>query len=85
MSESIDSEEVDLIRDLRNAIRSSGKTMSQLGRAADVNTSSITRFLQGKDLSLSVASRLCRYLKLKLSPAEPKGEAAPAKAPRKGK
>jgi transcriptional regulator with XRE-family HTH domain len=53
---------------LRAAIRSAGESLYQLGRRAEVDPGSISRFLAGeRDIGISIVDRLCESLKLKLA------------------
>jgi len=54
---------------LRAAIRKTGKTSYRLGKDTGIPQQTIDRFLDGADMKLSTASRLCHHLKLRLSKA----------------
>jgi plasmid maintenance system antidote protein VapI len=52
---------------LREAIRSSGRSLNQLGADSGVAPSQLSRFVTGKrGLTLDAADALCRVLGLKL-------------------
>lgn len=58
----------DLADILRRAIRSSGMTALDLAEATGVPQPTITRFLQGRDMRLATAQKLCDYFGLELKP-----------------
>jgi plasmid maintenance system antidote protein VapI len=52
---------------IRRGIRESGLTLVDLGRAADVSPSQLSRFVRGeRDLTLSVGLRVAEALGLRL-------------------
>jgi transcriptional regulator with XRE-family HTH domain len=52
---------------LRQAIRETGQSLTQLGKAAGLDSGRLSRFLRGEgDLSLTAAARLCQVLHLHL-------------------
>jgi transcriptional regulator with XRE-family HTH domain len=52
---------------LRQAIRDTGQSLAQLGKAAGLDSGRLSRFMRGeRDLSLSGAARLCQVLHLHL-------------------
>jgi transcriptional regulator with XRE-family HTH domain len=53
---------------LRQAIRASGRSLTQLGRAAGLDSGRLSRFMRGeRDLSLSATAKLCNVLGLRLT------------------
>lgn len=71
---------MDISDQLREAIRSSGKSANVLAREAGVTQPTISTFLLGKDIRLVSAARLAAYLGLTLQPDD--GAAKPKiKAP----
>jgi hypothetical protein len=57
-----------LSEDLRNAIRSSGKPVYQIAKAAHVSQIVVSRFLSGeRDIRMETADRLAEVLDLKLA------------------
>jgi hypothetical protein len=68
---------------LRLAIGESGLSCSALGRLAGVDHGQVLRFLQGTDIRLETAGRICAALGLSLAaPARPRGRPrAVARAP----
>lgn len=53
---------------LRAAIRGAGESLYQLGRRAEVDPGSISRFLSGeRDIGISIVDRLAEALRLKLA------------------
>ena len=60
-------EELAMIVQIREAIRSSGLSISELSRQSGVSQPQISRFVNGeRTLSLPVAAQLCEALKLRL-------------------
>jgi transcriptional regulator with XRE-family HTH domain len=56
-----------LIDQLKEAIRGSGQTLRQLGRAAGVSADQISRFLRDhRTLTLPAVAKLCQALDLQL-------------------
>jgi len=51
---------------LRAAIIKSGLSANELGKQCGVQQVTISRFLRGRDISLSRASRIAKYLGLEL-------------------
>jgi transcriptional regulator with XRE-family HTH domain len=82
-----------LVERLRQAVRESGRSLSELGRQAGLDHGRLSRFMRGeRDLTLSAAARLCAVVGLCLVPtasesAPPQRNAPAAKKgqPRKGK
>jgi transcriptional regulator with XRE-family HTH domain len=74
-----------LVEQLKQAINDSGKSLNQLGHAAGVSPGQLSRFVRGeRNLSLEVAEKICRALRLRLSPdASQPEEQPPAMEPRK--
>jgi transcriptional regulator with XRE-family HTH domain len=71
-----------LVEQLRDAIRRSGQSLNQLSKASGVGSNQLSRFMRGvRTLTLPAAEKLCRVLRLRLSPEE--GEGPPAPAPKK--
>ncbi len=73
-----------LADELRRAIKTSGKGVTALGRETGVPQPMLTAFMQGKDLRLSTADKLCRFFNLSLQAAAPtvppaKSKSSPAK------
>ncbi len=65
-------EESGLIAQLREAIRDSGLSLSQLGKECQVNPSMLSRFMTGQQgLALSTAERICKALRLRLTGEPP--------------
>jgi hypothetical protein len=65
-------------RQLKDAIRRSGKTLTSLARESGVPTPSQSRFLNGyRSLSLPTASKLCATLRLGLAPLPPGASSCP--------
>jgi hypothetical protein len=76
--------EFDLFEDLKRAIRQSGISVSKLSRMSDLNPAQIFRFLSGESgLNTTSVNKICRALRLRLTPAEPKTDTP--KPRRKGK
>ncbi|MSR58433.1 MAG: helix-turn-helix domain-containing protein [Planctomycetaceae bacterium] len=57
---------VGMVETLRNAIRESGVSANKLAEATGVPGPTITRFLNGADLRISRAAKLCVALGLEL-------------------
>jgi len=51
---------------LRKAIRASGLSCNKLGRLTGVPHTTISRFLNGKDMGIQRASKIAAYLGLEL-------------------
>lgn len=72
---------IDIERQLRDAISGSGQSLNQLGEAAGVNDAQLSRFMRGqRTLTLETVGRLCRILGLQFCPADehqPQPEAEP--------
>lgn len=67
-----------LVEALRTAIRESGRTHYDLGKAAGVTPAQIDRFMAGeRDLRLETAGRIAAALNLELRPVARKGKRAP--------
>jgi hypothetical protein len=76
--------ELDLVGDLKKAIRSSGQSLTQLGRVCNVNPAQLSRFMRGeRGLTLRAAGRICEALRLRLTSEGPPEQ--PRKSPRKRK
>ena len=63
--------------ELRNAIRKSGKSLTMLAKESGVPQPMLTRFMNGQDLRLATADKLCSYFGLELRPShkpKPKGK-----------
>jgi hypothetical protein len=56
--------------DLREAIRSSGKSLTALAKDCGVPQPMLTRFMNGQDLRLATVDKLCSYFGLELRPAD---------------
>jgi transcriptional regulator with XRE-family HTH domain len=56
----------DIAEKLRAAIRRCGKSANQLAKASGVEQSTISRFLQGKDMGIHRAAKLAACLGLVL-------------------
>jgi transcriptional regulator with XRE-family HTH domain len=68
-----------VVEQLREAIRNSGQSLNQLGKAAGLDSARLSRFMTGKrGLSTDVLDRIFRTLRLRLvpetSPRPPSGE-----------
>jgi transcriptional regulator with XRE-family HTH domain len=58
-----------LVEQLREAIRDSGQSLNQLGKAAGVGPNQLSRFMRGeRTLTLPVAEKICAALGLGLAP-----------------
>jgi transcriptional regulator with XRE-family HTH domain len=58
-----------VVEQLRQAIRGSGQTLNQLSQRCGVGRDRLSRFLRGeRDLTLEAAEKVCRVLRLELSP-----------------
>jgi DNA-binding phage protein len=74
-------EEKGLIAQLKEAIRSSDKTLYQIGKESTVGPEQLYRFMSGKrGLNISAVEKLCRALRLKLvaEPTQPGEQPEPA-------
>ena len=61
------SEQSEVVDQLREFIKGSGKTLSQLARESGVDPPRLSRFLRcQRDLTLGAASRICTALGLEL-------------------
>lgn len=57
-----------LVSELREAIRGSGQSLRDLGRACGVGGDRLSRFMRGeRDLTLGAAEKICRALGLRLT------------------
>jgi transcriptional regulator with XRE-family HTH domain len=57
-----------LVEQLRQAIRSSGESLNQLGERSGLDSARLSRFMRGeRDLTLSAAEKLCDVLGLHLA------------------
>lgn len=63
----------DLAGDIRKAIEASGLLRSEVARRSGLAYSGIHRFMDGCDLNLASASKLCDVLGLKLVNTDRKG------------
>jgi transcriptional regulator with XRE-family HTH domain len=64
-----------LIQSLRKAIVDSGRSLNQIGKAAKVAPSQLSRFMRDeRRLSLEAAEKICRALSLELTPKRPHRE-----------
>jgi transcriptional regulator with XRE-family HTH domain len=62
-------EESGLVDQIRQALTADGKSLTELEALTGVDRGSLSRFLRGKrDLSGSVLDRICRALRLRLTP-----------------
>jgi transcriptional regulator with XRE-family HTH domain len=62
-----------LVEQLRDAIRGSGQSLNQLSHACGVGRDRLSRFLRGeRGLTLDAAEKICRTLRLELSPRKPR-------------
>jgi transcriptional regulator with XRE-family HTH domain len=60
-----------LVEQLREAIRGSGRSLNQIGKAAGVGPNQLSRFMRGeRTLTLPVAEKICDVLGLGLAPVE---------------
>jgi transcriptional regulator with XRE-family HTH domain len=59
-----------MTRTIQRAIRRSGLTLNQIGRAAGIDSAQMSRFMRDKQsITIRKAEQLCRVLKLELGPA----------------
>jgi hypothetical protein len=64
--------EPDMVREIREAVRESGRSLGELSRATGVGTDRLSRFMRGeRTLTLPAAAALCEALGLGLSPRRP--------------
>jgi transcriptional regulator with XRE-family HTH domain len=81
-----------LIDVLRRAIRTSGRSLGELGEASGVSAGQLSRFVRGqRSLTLPAAEKLCEVLHLQLGfeagytppkkPPKPRGVGRPKKTP----
>ena len=69
-----------MIGQIRDAIRDSGLSLSELSRQSGVSHPQLSRFVNGqRTLTLPAAARVCEALGLALGKAGGAGESAPAK------
>ena len=62
-----------MTRIIQSAIRRSGRTLNQLGRAAGIDSAQMSRFMRDKQsITIRKAEKLCRVLGLELGPARPR-------------
>jgi transcriptional regulator with XRE-family HTH domain len=62
-----------LVEQLREAIRSSGRSLNQISRESGVGSDQLSRFMRGvRTLTLPAAEKVCRTLRLRLGPEEGK-------------
>lgn len=60
-------EDPPLVGELRKAIETSGRSLSELGRVSGVNNSQLSRFMRGeRSLTVAAAGRICEALDLHL-------------------
>jgi hypothetical protein len=58
-----------MVREIREAVRESGRSLGELSRATGVGTDRLSRFMRGeRTLTLPAAAALCEALGLGLSP-----------------
>ncbi len=58
-----------LVHQLQDAIRTSGKSLNELGRQTGVSEGQLSRFLRGdRTLTLPAAAQLCLFFGLELCP-----------------
>ena len=58
---------------LRNAIKASCQSLRQIAKGADVDVTSISRFLnKERDITGDTLDKLCKYFKLELVPRKKK-------------
>jgi hypothetical protein len=63
----------DVVDQLRDAIRGSGRSLTQLGKESGVPVPSLSRFMKGeRTLTLPAVSKLCTTLGLELTKAKPR-------------
>jgi transcriptional regulator with XRE-family HTH domain len=78
-----------VVEQLRQAIRQSGQALNQLSQRCGVGRDRLSRFLRGeRGLTLEAAEKVCRVLRLELSPLVPpftpaadQSEAGPGERP----
>ncbi len=59
---------------LRDVIRGSGISLTQLGQITGVDSGRLSRFMRGeRDLTLAATAKLCEVLRLKLAPDDQPG------------
>lgn len=57
-----------MTRTIQRAIRRSGLTLNQIGRAAGIDSAQMSRFMRDKQsITIRKAEKLCRVLQLKLA------------------
>jgi transcriptional regulator with XRE-family HTH domain len=58
-----------VVQQLKDAIRNSGKTLTQLGDDSGVGADRLSRFVRGeRDLTGAAIEKICRALGLRLTP-----------------
>jgi transcriptional regulator with XRE-family HTH domain len=68
-------EEVGVVQQLKDAIRDSGKTLTELAGLSGVDSSRLSRFLRDeRDLTGAAIDRICAALGLRLAPARKRGK-----------
>ena len=78
------SDEKGLIAQRKEAIRSSGKSLNQLGKESTVGNDRLYRFMQGKrGLTIDAVEKLCNALRLRLTPEPPEQADEPEPPPEK--
>jgi transcriptional regulator with XRE-family HTH domain len=79
-----------LIEVLKDAIRESGQSLTQLGKASRVSPGQLSRFMRDeRSLSLEATEKVCTFLRLTLVREQTEQPEAspekPGRGPRKGK
>jgi DNA-binding phage protein len=60
-----------LVDSLKEAIRDSGRSLNQIGKAAGIGHDRLSRFMRGeRDLTLTSAEKVCEALGLRLTKEE---------------
>jgi transcriptional regulator with XRE-family HTH domain len=67
-----------LVEQLREAIRTSGRTLSELEEACGIGKDRLSRFVRGeRGIGLEAAERICAALNLRLTPAPKRARRRP--------
>jgi len=76
----------DVVEQLRDAIRESGQTLTQLAKLAGLDSGRLSRFMRGeRDLTFGGASKLCSALRLVLRRETPEAPSVAEPSPTKTK
>jgi transcriptional regulator with XRE-family HTH domain len=63
---------VTVTEQLRRFVRECGKTRYQLSKECGVSAGQLSRFVNGKTLSMDVMDRICEHLQLELRKRSPR-------------